>query len=453
MRKKIIGIICAAALIMGLSSGCATNSNNGSTEESGLQNEQIPADTAQEDITEAEKITIRFATNWGPGDAKYDYFNPLFEKYAEENKEKVVIKLETLSTEDYKTKIRTETASGNLPDIFTWWGGSMITDMVDAELLLNVDDYFMMTDKTSKEDFDSSAFGYYTLPDGTYGFPLESTRPVFIANKALFDEYGLSYPKTYEELKAVSEVFNQNGIIPIAMASKNGTPAEFFFSELYSQFAGAEEELVNMGTTRNFATDNALKTAEAITDMINQGMFPEDTVANGDWGPCLQLYCDGKAAMTYTYPWMFESMTEEAQEFSECIPVPMLDGAANDPSTFVSGFTVYGAVVSKSSFEDPAKQQALVDFIDFLTSDELTLALTQSGMIPAKQVAYDMDDMKPIFKKMIDFCEGKKLTSVHYTTIPDLTALNMLDASLDELFIQAITPQEFLDKVQAELDK
>jgi len=147
MRKKIIGIVCTAALIMGLFSGCASGSNNGGTKEAISSTDMAGEDTA----ASSEKVTIRFATNWGPGDAKYDYFYPLFEKYAEENKDKVEIKLETLSTEDYKTKIRTETASGNLPDVFTWWGGSMITDMVDAGLLLNVDDYFTMTDKTSKE--------------------------------------------------------------------------------------------------------------------------------------------------------------------------------------------------------------------------------------------------------------------------------------------------------------
>ncbi len=42
-------------------------------------------------------------------------------------------------------------------------------------------------------------------------------------------------------------------------------------------------------------------------------------------GASLQLYTDRKAAMTYTYPWMFESIPEEIQEASEIIvPLPML---------------------------------------------------------------------------------------------------------------------------------
>ena len=49
--------------------------------------------------------------------------------------------------------------------------------------------------------------------------------------------------------------------------------------------------------------------------------------------------------------------------------------------------------------------------------------------------------------------QDKKLISVHYTTMPDQDAVNMMDSSLDEFFIKALTPQELIDKVQAVLDK
>lgn len=400
-----------------------------------------------------EKVTIKFATNWGPGDAKYDYFEPLFNEYAASVKDTADVQIETLSTIDYKTKVKVEMASGELPDVFTWWGGALMKDMVDAGLLLNADEYFAASDTVKRDQFVDGAFGLYTMGDTAYGIPLEGTRSLFLANRELFEKYGLAYPKTYEELKAVNEVFKANGIITLAIGSNAGEPSGFFFSELYSQFEGAQEELADMSTGMKFNTENALKTAEALADMRDLGMFPEDTVANGGWSASLQLFVDGKAAMTYTYPWMFDFIPEEMQEKSELIPVPMLDGAANNPADFVSGFTVYGFCVNKASFNDPAKRDAIISLCDFLASDELTKALTQSGMVPDKNVEIDLSNAKTIMKKMLEYCDGKKLSSVHYTVIPDNAALNLFHSGLDELFVGALTPAEYVDKVQAELDK
>ncbi|RXZ82203.1 extracellular solute-binding protein [Paenibacillaceae bacterium] len=408
----------------------------------------------QDDTPQAgKKVSLRFATVWGPGDSKYNYFKPLFDKFAEENKDRVEITFETARPEDFKTKIKVDLASNNLPDIFTYWGGSTLKPIVDADALVTVDEYLSKSTKIKKEQFSDSAWGYYTLGGTAYGIPVEATHPAMIANRELFEQYNLEYPKTYEDLKHVAEVFNSNGIIPFAMASKGGQPASFWFSELYNQFGNAEQELKDMGTTWNFATDNALKTATLIDEMRTLNMFPKDTMANGDWGPALQLYTDGKAAMTYTYPWMFEFISDELQASTDIIPMPMMPDATRDPATFVSGFTLFGFVMNKKSFDDPDKQQILVELADMLASDEMMNELTKSGMLPAKNIEFDRSNLKPIFNNMLDFAADLDHTPVHYTTIPDDNALTAYQSLLDELLVGVTTPQQYVDKVQAALDK
>lgn len=448
--KKTLALGLAIVMCIGLV-GCGSKPSDSS---SSANPTKAPSTTDTDKGSKAEKVSITIATNWGEGDSKYDYFYPAFQKFQEENADTMDIKLETYSTEDYKTKIKVQTASGDLPDVFTYWGGSMINDMKDAGLLLEADQYFSDSTEVERDDFNPSSFDYYTAADGkTYGVPIESTRGVFLANKDIFDQYGLEYPTTYEELKAVSKVLNDNGIIPIAMASSGGTPSEFFFSELYNQYAGAEDELKNLTSSRVFATDNALKVATNIQDMIDNKMFPEDTVANGGWAACLQLYTDKKAAMTYTYPWMFESIPEEIQNASEVITIPMLPDATVDPATMMTGFTVYGFEINKKAYEDTAKHDAMVKVCDFLASNDLSTELTKSGMIPAKNIDVDLTTQKVIYQKMMAFSEGKKLIQVHFTTMPNADAITMMDSSLDELFIKALTPQDFVNKVQLILDK
>jgi len=446
--KNALVFTVTAVLLTGIV-GCGSgkeNLGNSST----VQSETTSVATT----TAKSKVSLVFATNWGEGDSKYTYFDPKFKEFQKANADTMDIVLETNSTEDFKTKIKIQTASGDLPSAFTYWGGAMMNNMVDAGLLLDVDEYFNASSTVKRDNFEPTSFSYYTAADGkTYGVPLESTRGIFLVNTEIFKKYNLQVPKTYDELKNVSKILNQNGIIPIAMASNGGTPAEFFFSELYNQYSGAAEEIKNFTASRKFNTSNAVKVAANIQDMISNNMFPKDTVANGGWGPCLQLYTDQKAAMTYTYPWMFESIPEEIQKISDIVPIPKLPDADIDPANIMSGFTVYGCVIKKAAFTDTVTHDAMVKLCDFLASDDLSTNLTKSGMIPAKKITVDMNGQKLIYQKMMSYAEGKNLIQVHFSTIPSQSALSMLDTSLDELFINALTPQAFVDKVQAALDK
>ena len=149
--------LCMAAVLAAGLSGCgdAGAETQNAAQPDAAQTEATENDAQQEQTDEAskadsagvsgEKVSVVLATNWGEGDAKYDYFYPLFEQFQEEHKDTLDITLQTYSTEDYKTKIKTQTASGDLPDVFTYWGGGMMKDMVDAGLLLNVDDYFAVS--------------------------------------------------------------------------------------------------------------------------------------------------------------------------------------------------------------------------------------------------------------------------------------------------------------------
>ena len=74
-------------------------------------------------------------------------------------------------------------------------------------------------------------------------------------------------------------------------------------------------------------------------------------------------------------------------------------------------------------------------------------------MIPCKKVEVNKDSQKLIMQKTLDYSADKTLVQVHYTTMPSAEAITMMDSSLDELFINALTGQEFVDKVQAVLDK
>ncbi|MBV5337656.1 MAG: sugar ABC transporter substrate-binding protein, partial [Deltaproteobacteria bacterium] len=115
-------------------------------------------------------------------------------------------------------------------------------------------------------------------------------------------------------------------------------------------------------------------------------MFVADTIASGDWGPAVELYNQKKAAMVYCFPWKIGDIDKALIPDTEVVAFPKMDGAVLDPSTFEVGGVSMGLAITEKAFNDPAKQAALVEFADFLVSDEMFTELGKASMIPAKNV-------------------------------------------------------------------
>lgn len=411
--------------------------------------------TSSNSSSSTAKAKIRIAYTYAGSSSKAKYFQPMLKKFADDNKDKIELVEETTSSssDEQKTKIKVDLASNNLPDVFSYWGGSSMKPLVDSNKLLNIDEYLKVSKSLNKEDINSGAWAFYTLNNVSYGIPIEGYMSAFVVNKNLFSKYNLQYPKTEKDLLDVAKVFNQNGIVPLALGSKGGNPSHFYFSELYNQFAGGTDEINNLPTTYKFATDNAYKVAKIIDEQRKAGVYPKDTVSNGDWGPSFELYNSGKAAMVYTYPWQLTNMKPEMSDISEIIPVPKMDGATKDPATFVNSSAVYGFVINKASFEDSKKKDAITSLMDLITSEAMFKELVKGGVVPTRKITMDYSSVNPMMKKAYEYTDKLERDPAHFNTFPDETAELTFQNTLDEVFAGATTPDAFVNKVQADLDK
>ncbi|MDN5316583.1 MAG: raffinose/stachyose/melibiose transport system substrate-binding protein [Thermoanaerobacterium sp.] len=399
-----------------------------------------------------EKVTIRLAHTYTGADPKASYFQAELKKFEEEHPEINLVQ-ETAAGDELRNKIKVELAANNLPDVFTYWGGSILKPLVVDKKVLNIDEYLKVSKSLKKSDFSDGAWAFYTYNGVPYGIPTEGYVSALVANKKLFAEYNLQYPKTEQDLLNVAKVFNQHGIVPLAVGSKGGNPSHFYFSELYNQLPNGTQEIEDLTSSYKFNTANALKVAQIIDEQRKAGVFPKDTVANGDWTPSAELYNSEKAAMTYLYPWTMGLIKPEIAANSVIIDMPKIDGATKDPSTFVSSSAVFGLVINNDSFHDPKKQKAIVELVDFLTSDEMFKELAKGGMVPAKNIPnMDKSVYPPMLKAALDYADKLEKVPDHYNTWPDDNSFTVFQNTLDDLWAGAISPQGFVDKVQKALD-
>jgi len=398
---------------------------------------------------------IVFTHNWTGGDSHAPYFEPLLNEFAKENKAKFNLVIQGYETTAYIDKIKVSLASGTLPDEMGYWAGpSYLAPLVKNHLIVSTDDMTAASNVIKRSDWNPADFKDFTIDGKSYGLPTEAIKGFFLVNKALFEKYNLKYPKNYADLQAVAKVFSSHGIVPIDVGSKGGNPGHFFIDLLAYQFPNGYSDAMSTETTYKFDTPSRLKAADLVAAMVKEHMFPADTVANGDWGPSVQLYSQSKAAMTYTFPWMIAAIDKSVRDTTDVIAFPTMPGATMPPTDFFLGGVSEGIQINQKSFSDPAKKSALVALMNFLESDKMYNSLAKADMFPTKNMTLDTTGLDPLYVKINNFTKTQpNLYEGIYTQMPTAQLGDIFFSTVDELFSGAMSGQQYVAKMQKAFDQ
>lgn len=441
-RNRRFSFIAVAVIIAIMLTGCgAAKQQNG-----GQTDGQSPSKT--------EKPTIRIAHTWSADKGAYKPMIDGLNKFIEANKDIANFSVEAEQGDNLRNKIKIDLAANNLPDIFYYWALTSLKPMYEADLILDVNEYFAKSTQIKAEDFVAEALKSYS-PDGVhiYGIPTEGSADYIACNRELFEKFNLEYPKTYDELLAVAKTFSDNGIIPMAVGSKGGNPGHFYFAEVYYQF-GSYDYMSKVTTGENkFDYDLNKKTANLILDMAKNKVFPSDTIGSGDFAPAVSLYNEEKAAMILGQTWSISNFSDEVVAKTDLISFPKFNDAVNDPAGFTVGGVNNGWVINKASFNDPARQEAVVKTMDYLLSDEIYIYLAEYGQFIMKNVDLSNAKISDLYKKVLDFTQNQNKYPNFWVLMPDPVSQEVFSTAIDELWAQTIDVDSFCAKVQDSIDK
>jgi raffinose/stachyose/melibiose transport system substrate-binding protein len=313
--------------------------------------------------------------------------------------------------------LRTALDAGQGPDIMNYDTGPGFGGVLArAGLLLPLDDAYgqygwnerVLPIAKQRATFDGKAYGI--------GIELEVVGMFY--NKRIFDEQGLSEPKTHEDLLLTADKLKKAGLIPIAFADQDKWPAGHTFSVFSGNIAGREKlaQAISGKVPWN-DTDFVQAIQIPFVDMNKAGYFiPEiNAVTYDDWNA---LFYSGKAAMSLTGSWQVNAYANK-----ETIPDPVgfffYPPVQGKPIAPPSGLGSGYFVSSKTKEPDAAFQ-----FLDFLFSKET-----------AKFWLEDLSKIPPIQLNPADY------------KIPDLLrfTLDALQKDADKMGynIDVLTPENF----------
>lgn len=310
---KLICIVMAMAMMISLTAcGAKTEKASGNTETSTVQEKTETTEPAAE-ATKEEKVKIKFLSL-----SSDDNRNSIRDNYIKVNVEKDMPNVEVEydlggGGQDYANKLKAYNASGDMPDV--WFSEQNLSSVVIAAgNALDLLPYVQASgfDKKIKLPAlvapDKDGKLYCVQPGADQYFT-----PRIWYHKDIFTKYNIEVPTTFDELVSVCETLKSKGLIPMSIAGKDGWVPNLAMVQtmIMAEDPQVAQDIVDNKTDfSNPVVKNALG---RIQKLVQIGAFDEG-VTNVDYGPSIEAYASGQAAMLVMFSWETANIESQAPD-------------------------------------------------------------------------------------------------------------------------------------------
>ncbi|HEY9058924.1 MAG TPA: extracellular solute-binding protein [Pseudobacteroides sp.] len=325
--------------------------------------------------SDEEKIKLRFISSWGGIDPQAKPLNDILNEFMENNKYVEIIN-ESVSGDDFLTKIKVDFASGYAPDVFGLWPGSDINAMIKAGKVADLTE-LLESDPDWKNSFKEDAWSYTTYDGLIYGLPFERIFEGLFINKDLFEKYNIKIPEDYEELKIAVIKFRAVGITPIALNYRSeGT---YLYQNILAALGGIQvKNPINEGMVK----DCYVEAMKYMKELNSLSAFPSyDQAVEMDNDARDNLFLTKKAAMIAQGSW-FVGKIKENDKTVDIIPFPKINDGVSKSPTVIHGLGCGTFYVSQNAWTNSDKNEASIRLLKALTSKKAAETFSyKSGMI------------------------------------------------------------------------
>lgn len=394
--------------------------------------------------------TIEFMHLWPEGSSKQhnEIVKEIVADFEADNPD-VKVKLEVLSNEQYKDKIKVLSTSNELPDVGMTWAAGYLEPYVDGKKFAPLDD---LLEGNLKDSFVSGIPEAYEIEGSTYGLPLELNIATVFYNKKIFEENGLEAPKTYEEFQNAVETLAKNGVAPIALGNKDRWTGSLWYMYFADRIGGGDVLTNAINRSGSFTDPALVSAAEEVQNLVDKDAFLKGFNGLSD-EEAKSMFMNEQAAMYLIATWDLPNYTtneDVPQEFRDSVgyfPFPTVDGKG-EMSSYVGGPGVGLFVAEDSDVKEEAK-----DFAAFFVKEWGEKSVTEAGVIPATKVDAASLDLPDMYVDVLDDLNNASnitlFADVQMNADVAQTHLDMIQS----LFGKEVTPEEFAEKHEEALSK
>ena len=209
-------------------------------------------------------------------------------------------------TTAYQATTRAALSSDKAPDIFSYWSGYRMEDIIKAGLAADLTDVW-------KKYIDSGEYSQamadaFSFDGKVYGFPLLTSYWVIYYNKPLFEQNGLKPPTTWDEFIALNDTLVAKGITPMAQTFVDRWQAFIMFEEMIMRTQGPEFYDKLMRGEAKYTDPEVVEAMMLWKELMDKGYLTNDYSFGTAENTFLQAFQDGKVAMVAIGDWYSTSL-------------------------------------------------------------------------------------------------------------------------------------------------
>ena len=316
----------------------------------------------------AENVTLNVVTSYGGDDGNRANFEAAVAEYEAQTGNKVNDGSAT-SNEEWKARVLTDFETGSEPDVLFFFTNADAEPFVSAGKVVSIDEIRAEYPDYATNMKDSMLA---VASDGkNYAVPSYGYWENMFVNKSVLDACGIEVPGpdyTWDQFLADCQTILDNGYTPIA-CSLVEVP-HYWFEFVVMNNGTLANQLDVPASMDDAAAAKWVAGLNDLKDLYERGFFPKNTLTATD-AETVAMFGEGEAAFLIDGSWKVGYFTGNHEDTLEDYVISYVPGKGDRSASEAIGGISMGYFITRKAWDDAAKREAAVEFVSYLTSDEV----------------------------------------------------------------------------------
>ena len=346
----------------------------------------------------------------------------------------------------YDQKIKILASSNQLPEMFDNDPTPYFQELVNQGNIADINALY--EELGVVDDFYPISLDYPKFADGSLNLiTLQAVSEYFWYDKALFEQAGVTPPKTFAEFMDVCEKLKAAGITPISLDGKDKWPYFRFLAMMPLRESG-NDFLNQLGTGET--TMSSPTGIKAITFLEDLAPYFQPGVTSTDYTTSLGLFTSGQAAMTYQGTWELGSFLDETGDLKDSVgyfPMPTDSSSDQTAATDYFANSGLGTAILKDALTPELK-----DFLKYFFENYADTALYEFNVIPSIKPTI-RPELPAIYKDILNDISQVNTYAKVWDVQLDPNTVSILGRESENLLVGTTTPEKFAEQVDQALEQ
>ena len=316
----------------------------------------------------ADNVTLNVVTSYGGDDGNRSNFEAAVAEYETLTGNKVNDGSAT-SNEEWKARVLTDFETGSEPDVLFFFTNADAEPFVSAGKVVSIDEIRAEYPDYATNMKDSMLA---VASDGkNYAVPSYGYWENMFVNKSVLDACGIEVPGpdyTWDQFLNDCQTILDNGYTPIA-CSLVEVP-HYWFEFVVMNNGTLENHLDVPASMDDAAAAKWVAGLADLKDLYERGFFPKNTLTATD-AETVAMFGEGEAAFLIDGSWKVGYFVSNHEDTLEDYVVSYVPAKGDRKASEAIGGISMGYFITRKAWDDPEKREAAVEFVSYLTSDEV----------------------------------------------------------------------------------